>query len=111
MKKSTAYLGKTEDSVDIDMSYYQSRDPNKPRLNEDVMEEIEQVMLFKYNGLPHLGENRNVGFIGLREKMGTRLDKFVDVMHRFDEGVLELKNINANLRVELWQDPLIESIG
>ena len=25
--------------------------------------------------------------------------------------VLELKNINMNLRVELWRDPLIESIG
>jgi len=25
--------------------------------------------------------------------------------------LLELKNINVNLRVELWRDPLIESTG
>ena len=42
------------------------------------------MMLFKYNSLPHLGKNRNVGFIGLREKMGVRMDKFVDVMQRSD---------------------------
>ena len=88
MKKSTAYLGKTEDSADIDMSYYRSRDPKRPRLDEDVMEEIEQMMLFKYSGLPHLGKNRKVGFIGLREKLGVRLNKFVEVMQRFDEGGL-----------------------
>ncbi|XP_068641847.1 probable L-gulonolactone oxidase 6 [Aristolochia californica] len=84
VRNSTAYLGKTEDSLDIDITYYRSRDPNKPRLYEDILEEIEQMALFKYNGLPHWGKNRNVGFFGVRAKFGAKVDKFVEVMRRFD---------------------------
>ncbi|XP_020241499.1 probable L-gulonolactone oxidase 4 isoform X2 [Asparagus officinalis] len=85
VKNSTAYLGKTYDSVDIGLIYYRSHDPNQPRIYQDVIEEIEQMLVFKYNGLPHFGKNRPVGFVGVRNKLGMKGDKFVNVMERYDE--------------------------
>ena len=71
-KKSTALLGKTDDSAEFDMIYFRSRDPENPRLDEDVLEEMEQMAFFKYGALPHLGKNRPVGFIGVEDKLGDR---------------------------------------
>ncbi|KAF3788977.1 L-gulonolactone oxidase 2 [Nymphaea thermarum] len=84
VRASTAYLGKTSDCVDIDITIYREHDPSQPRLNEDVLEEIEQMGLFKYGGLPHWGKNRNIGFLGMKEKLDGRIDKFVKVMTKFD---------------------------
>jgi hypothetical protein len=52
IKKSEAYLGFNEDTVDIEFFYYRSGQPNAPRWNEDVMEEIEQLFLKKYGDRP-----------------------------------------------------------
>ncbi|KAJ7570894.1 hypothetical protein O6H91_01G138400 [Diphasiastrum complanatum] len=87
VKKSTAYLGKTEDVVDIDITYYRSDKATTPRLNEDVLEEIEQMALFKYKGLPHWGKNRNLGFENVTSKYPD-LPKFLDVRRRFDPQAL-----------------------
>ncbi|CAD5193507.1 unnamed protein product [Musa acuminata subsp. malaccensis] len=88
LRNSTAYLGKTDDVVEIDITYYRSRDPKRPRLYEDVLEEIEQMALFKYNGLPHWGKNRNVGFLNVKNKLGAKLAKFVSVMQKYDSNGL-----------------------
>ncbi|XP_058082346.1 L-gulonolactone oxidase 2-like [Magnolia sinica] len=84
IRNSTAYLGQVDDSLDIDITYYRSRTPATPRLNEDVLEEIEQMALFKYNGLPHWGKNRNIGFLGARAKYGPKGDMFVAAMAKYD---------------------------
>ncbi|XP_074293800.1 putative L-gulonolactone oxidase 1 [Silene latifolia] len=80
---SSAYLGKDEDGIDFDISYYRSREYLGPRLDADIIDEIEQIAIFKYNALPHWGKNRNVAFEGVMSKYKDG-KKFLDVKKKYD---------------------------
>ncbi|KAI5063789.1 hypothetical protein GOP47_0020459 [Adiantum capillus-veneris] len=80
---SDAFLGDKVDSAVFELVYYRARDGKQGRLFQDVMEEIEQMMVFKYMGKPHWGKNRNVAFHGVAQKV-VSTDKFLSVKAELD---------------------------
>ncbi|KAI3933843.1 hypothetical protein MKX01_028169 [Papaver californicum] len=100
VKGSDAYLSTQEDSLDFDLSYYRSRSASTPRLFEDIVEEVEQMAVFKYGGIPHWGKNRNVGFIGAINKF-KHANEFLKVKESYDpSGVFSSKWTNQILGLD-----------
>ncbi|KAM0902143.1 hypothetical protein ACQ4PT_019487 [Festuca glaucescens] len=83
LRASSAYLGKYDDSLDFDISYYRSFTEGEPRSHADVIDEIEQLALNKYDAIPHWGKNRNFVFHGVIAKY-PRAAEFLKVKDRYD---------------------------
>lgn len=100
IKGSDAYLGTQEDSILFDLVYYRSRSASTPRLFEDIIEEVEQMAVFKYGGLPHWGKNCNVVFIGAINKF-KHANEFLKVKERYDpSGLFSSKWTNQILGLD-----------
>ncbi|CAN8299280.1 unnamed protein product [Cochlearia groenlandica] len=84
IKGSKAYLGQTEDSVVVDFNYYRADDASTPRLNQDLMEEMEQIAFIKHGAKPHWGKNRKLGFFGVKQKYGPNFERFLEVKNKLD---------------------------
>ncbi|CAL5060602.1 unnamed protein product [Urochloa decumbens] len=102
IQSSGRCLGKVEDSVDLDLTYYRSRRGDKPRLHGDAVAEVEQMALGNYGGLPHWGKNQNAAFEGgAAARYGAaRVAAFAEVKRAFDpEGLFSSEWSDAVLGI------------
>ncbi|GAB4854300.1 L-gulonolactone oxidase 3 [Ancistrocladus abbreviatus] len=97
IKASDAYLGQPEDSVVIDFNYFRADDAETPRLNEDILEEVEQMAFFKYGARPHWAKNRNLAFSGVDKKYGN-FGKFAAAKRKLDPD---------NIFSSQWSDEIL----
>uniref|UniRef100_M8C5S2 Uncharacterized protein n=1 Tax=Aegilops tauschii TaxID=37682 RepID=M8C5S2_AEGTA len=74
---SSAYLGKTEDSVNFDFTYYRSYTQGRPWLCASMASSR------KYGAVPQWGKNRNFAFDGAIAKY-AKSDEFLKVKERYD---------------------------
>ena len=110
VRNSTAFLAQQQyDAVNFDITYYRSRDPFAPRLYEDVLEEIEQIAVIKYDGRPHWGKNRPVAFIDVAHKY-PNIGRFVTIKNWFDPQSL-FSSDWSNAMLGLGPLPLSTSPG
>ncbi|GLJ35286.1 hypothetical protein SUGI_0710000 [Cryptomeria japonica] len=82
-KGSTDYLSHKEDSVVVEFNYFRYRELGRPRWNGHLMDEIEQMLLQKYGGVPHFGKNRVYTFDGAANRTANP-GKFLEVKKHLD---------------------------
>ncbi|GKB85349.1 L-gulonolactone oxidase 3 [Tanacetum coccineum] len=97
IKASTAYLGQPVDSVVVDFNYYRADEATTPRLNQDVMEEVEQMAFLKYNARPHWAKNRKIAFSKVQKKY-KNFNSFVAAKTKMDP---------QNIFSSEWSDELL----
>lgn len=83
VKKSKAYLGHSEDVITFEFEYLRARNPETPKWNMDVFEEIQQMLVEKYGGTLHWGKSGGYLFQDT-SKRAVSLEKFLKVKQEMD---------------------------
>ncbi|KAG0554152.1 hypothetical protein KC19_12G067300 [Ceratodon purpureus] len=108
-----AYLGNAphEDMADVHFDYYRGYDATTPKLDEDLVSELEQMILYKYGGKPHWGKNRNVAFEGVATKY-PEMEKFLEVKMKHDpHGLFSSEWSDAMLGINKKGAPGATKVG
>ncbi|KAH7290312.1 hypothetical protein KP509_30G042100 [Ceratopteris richardii] len=84
--KSKAYMGLAHDSVMFEFVHYRAREATLPRFRQDLFEEIEQMLLNKFDGQPHWGKNRILAFDDMHRRVRA-MEKFMQVKKKFPPSI------------------------
>eukprot|EP00850_Spirogloea_muscicola_P016778 SM000139S00095 [mRNA] locus=s139:178875:182905:+ [translate_table: standard] len=82
-KASSALLGEPVDAAIISIQYYRATNASTPRLNQDIIEEIEQIGLNMFGGRPQWGKNRDGAFEGAASKF-PNMARFLAIRNEVD---------------------------
>lgn len=116
---SKSYIGMSagRDTAYISIEYLLNKKGKRSPLNYDVYQEIEQMLLYKYEGRPHWGKNNYPIFVDSVNRF-PKWDAFIAAKSELDPGGIftnafwervSAESMSPKLELEMWKDRCVES--